>query len=205
MFRIITIILICFFNVLKSQVTSDTTKNLNELIDNFILPTDTVADIGSGDMFRVTSLIINNPNTFFYIQDIDSTICNYKKFKWVVSKYKSVVDMKRINFVVGELNDTKLKKQSCTKILLTYMLHEVESKKKLLENLKTKLKPNGELLISETITTIPKKISRGCKRRFMTYEEFYELLKNLNIVIIEEVNYKTIKVGKLILVRCKFG
>ncbi len=111
---------------------------------------ETVADIGAGNGYIEAMLSIFHDSLTFYIQDIDSTVCNQKAIKEVVSFYQNVKEQPILNkfiTVIGSDNRTNLPNDIFDKILMLWTYQYLKNPKGIMTDLRLKLKDDGLLYI----------------------------------------------------------
>lgn len=85
------------------------------------MPVETVADVGAGNGYIEAMLSIFHDILTFYIQDIDSNVCNQKRINEVVTFYQNVKGKPILNkfiTVTGSDNETNLTNDTFDKILM---------------------------------------------------------------------------------------
>jgi SAM-dependent methyltransferase len=113
-------------------------------------PGETVADIGAGNGYIEAMLSIFHDSLIFYIQDIDSTVCNQKAINKVVSFYQNVKGKPILNkfiSVTGSDNETNLPNDSIDKILMLWTYQYFKDPKAIMTDLRLKLKNDGLLYV----------------------------------------------------------
>jgi len=115
-----------------------------------IKPGETVADIGAGNGYIEAMLSIFHDSITFYIQDIDSTICNQKEINKVVTYYQNVKGKPILNkfiTVSGSDNETNLPDDTFDKILMLWTYSYFKNPKVIMTDLRLKLKNDGLIYI----------------------------------------------------------
>jgi SAM-dependent methyltransferase len=111
---------------------------------------DIVADVGAGNGYIEAMLSIFHDSLTFYIQDIDSTVCNPKAINEVVKFYQNIkgkpINNKFIT-VIGNDNETNLPGDTFDKILMLWTYQYFKNPKAIMKDLRLKLKNNGLLYI----------------------------------------------------------
>ena len=113
-------------------------------------PAETVADIGAGNGYIESMLSIFHDSLTFYIQDIDSTVCNQKTINEAVTFYQNVKGQPILNkfiIVIGSDNETNLPNDTFDKILMLWTYPYFKNPKAIMTDLKLKLKNDGLLYI----------------------------------------------------------
>jgi tetratricopeptide (TPR) repeat protein len=113
---------------------------------------DIVADVGaaSGWVEGVLSVLIDSVT--FYIEDVDTSYSNLSEFNKVINYYSKVRETPQTNsfyFFTGTLKNTNLPDNTFDKIILSNTFHEFSYKGTMLDDIRTKLKHNGKLIIQE--------------------------------------------------------
>jgi SAM-dependent methyltransferase len=111
---------------------------------------ETVADIGAGNGYIEAMLSIFHDSLTFYIQDIDSNICNQKAINEVVSFYQNVKGHPILNkfiTVIGSDNETNLPNDTFDKIIMLWTYQYFKNPKAIMTDLRLKLKYDGLLYI----------------------------------------------------------
>jgi SAM-dependent methyltransferase len=113
-------------------------------------PWETVADVGAGNGYIEAMLSIFHDSLTFYIQDIDSSVCNPKAIKEVVTFYQNIkgkpINNKFIT-VIGRDNETNLPSDTFDKILMLWTYQYFKNPKAIMTDLRSKLKEDGLLYI----------------------------------------------------------
>mgnify|MGYP001109621186 CR=1 FL=1 len=113
-------------------------------------PGETVADIGAGNGYIEAMLSIFHDSLTFYIQDIDSTVCNQKTINEAVNFYQNVKGQPMLNkfiIVTGSDNETNLPNDTFDKILMLWTYQYFKNPKAIMTDLNLKLKNDGLLYI----------------------------------------------------------
>jgi SAM-dependent methyltransferase len=113
-------------------------------------PGETVADIGAGNGYIEAMLSVFHDSLTFYIQDIDSAVCNQKAVSDVVAFYQNVKGKPFHNKfipVTGSDNETNLPDDTFDKILMFWTYPYFKNPKAIITDLRLKLKKDGLLYI----------------------------------------------------------
>jgi protein-L-isoaspartate O-methyltransferase len=113
-------------------------------------PGETVADVGAGNGYIEAMLSIFHDSITFYIQDIDSTVCNQKAINEVITFYQNVKGKPILNKfipVTGSDNETNLPNDTFDKILMLWTYQYFKNPKAIMTDLRLKLKKDGLLYI----------------------------------------------------------
>jgi protein-L-isoaspartate O-methyltransferase len=111
---------------------------------------ETVADVGAGNGYVEAMLSIFHDSLTFYIQDIDTVVCNQKALNKVVSYYQGVNNKRFTNkfiIVQGADNETNLPDNTFDKILMLWTYQYFKNPKAIITDLKFKLKNDGLMYI----------------------------------------------------------
>jgi SAM-dependent methyltransferase len=111
---------------------------------------ETIADVGAGNGYIEAMLSLFHDSLTFYIQDIDTSVCNQKAVDRVVSFYQDVNNKPFTNkFVVvnGADNKTNLPDYTFDKILMLWTYQYFKNPKAIFSDLRMKLKNDGLMYI----------------------------------------------------------
>jgi len=170
---IISVFLFCCFLSCKSKSNNNSTSNDSmQPIDGYpflsskeevqehlrgrcidtirFKPGETVADVGAGNGYIEAMLSIFHDSLTFYIQDIDSTVCNQKVINKAVTFYQKVKGKPILNTfitVTGSDNETNLPNDTFDKILMLWTYQYFKTPKAIITDLRLKLKNDGLLYI----------------------------------------------------------
>lgn len=111
---------------------------------------ETVADVGAGNGYIEAMLSIFHDSLIFYIQDIDSNVCNQKAINEVVTFYQNVKGKPILNkfiTVTGSDNETNLPNDTFDKILMLWTYQYFKNPKAIMIDIRLKLKNDGRLYI----------------------------------------------------------
>lgn len=113
-------------------------------------PGETVADVGAGNGYIEAMLSIFHDNLTFYIQDIDTNVCNQKAINKAVTFYQNVKGKPILNkfiTVIGSDNETNLPNDTFDKILMLWTYQYFKNPKTIMTDLRLKLKSDGLIYI----------------------------------------------------------
>jgi protein-L-isoaspartate O-methyltransferase len=113
-------------------------------------PGETIADVGAGNGYIEAMLSIFHDSLTFYIQDIDSNVCNQKAINEVVTFYQNVKGKPILNkfiTVTGSDNETNLPNDTFDKVLMLWTYQYLKNPKAIMTDLRLKLKNNGLIYI----------------------------------------------------------
>jgi SAM-dependent methyltransferase len=126
-----------------------------------------IADIGAGNGYLEGMLTLFNDSLTFYIQDIDTSICNQKTIDKVVDFYKRLKGKPFTNkfYVVnGSDTESNLPNERFDKILMLYTYQYLKYPQVFIMDIKQKLKPNGRMYIVNP--DVPKDLSKSLKAEY---------------------------------------
>jgi len=127
-------------------------ENEKDLLDFFNFQKgEVIAEIGAGDGQNIGGFSILTDDITFYAQDIDSKVLNEKKFKRVIrkcTKFKSPLT-NHFQLTIGTEKTTNLPDNSFDKIIVISAFHEFTFIDEMLEDIRKKLKPQGQVYILE--------------------------------------------------------
>ena len=111
---------------------------------------ETVADVGAANGSIEAMLSMFHDSLTFYIQDIDTSVCNQKTINKVVKSYQDLNGKPFTNkFIVikGADNGTNLPDNTFDKILMLWTYEYFKNPKGIMTDLRLKLKPDGIMYI----------------------------------------------------------
>jgi ubiquinone/menaquinone biosynthesis C-methylase UbiE len=114
------------------------------------VPGDTIADIGAGDGRIEAMLSVLHDSLTFYIQDIDSSVCNQDTLNEVISYFQRITHRTIKNkfiIVVGSDDKTNLPDNTFDKILMLWTYPYFKNPRAIMTDLNLKLKKDGLLYI----------------------------------------------------------
>jgi SAM-dependent methyltransferase len=109
-----------------------------------------IADIGAGNGYLEAMLSIFNDSLTFFIQDIDTSVCNQKKINEVVNFYQDIIGRPFTNKFLatqGADNETNLPNDTLDKIFMLWTYQYFKNPKAIMTDLKFKLKNDGLMYI----------------------------------------------------------
>ncbi len=107
---------------------------------------DVIADIGAGNGYLEGMLSLSFDSLTFYIQDIDSSICNQSEVDKVLYFYKNLKGKPFHNkfiAITGTDSTINLPDNACDKILMLYTYQYLKNPKTFIQDVKKKLKDEG--------------------------------------------------------------
>ena len=109
-----------------------------------------VADVGAGNGYIEAMLSIFHDSLTFYIQDIDTSVCNQKTINEVVNFYQKVNERPFTNKFIatkGADNETNLPDNTLDKIFMLWTYQYFKNPQAIITDLKSKLKDDGRMYI----------------------------------------------------------
>lgn len=168
---------------------------------------DVVADIGAASGWIDGIFSTMTDSVTFYIQDIDTLFLNQVQLDSVVKHYSSIRTSPQTNkfkLVIGLENKTNLPDSFFDKIIIYNAFHEFYYKAAILQDLTSKLKPNGQIILFDKMSNkFYKTKHKGCNITsykaiwaidYFSYFDFY--LTNMTQPINSFYNYLTFERNK---------
>jgi ubiquinone/menaquinone biosynthesis C-methylase UbiE len=154
--------------------------------------TDKIADIGTNSGYSLIPIASEYPNIKFTVEDIDSNSCNIKALTKRIKKLGNKTNIEQFSIVYGTETSTNLPSGNFNKVLMFMVVHEMTFKKEMFQDIKRILQKNGSLYIQENISHKPQKKQRACNYRFLTEEEFKEIMtENKFLLKREQITFDT--------------
>jgi ubiquinone/menaquinone biosynthesis C-methylase UbiE len=126
------------------------------------------------------------------VEDIDSNSCNIKALTKRIKKLGNKTNIEQFSIVYGTETSTNLPSGNFNKVLMFMVVHEMTFKKEMFQDIKRILQKNGSLYIQENISHKPQKKQRACNYRFLTEEEFKEIMtENKFLLKREQITFDT--------------
>ena len=151
-----------------------------------IKPGDIVADIGSGNGYNLVRLSKYYPPVRYYAQDIDSARCNRTNFVKTIALFNPTMPIDSFTFIYGTVTATHLPPKHFTKVLLTAVIHEFDYKEAMFTDIKSILRPGGEIFIEEPLVLKKAPKDKGCNNPYLTEPELKKILADNGIEIGKE-------------------
>ncbi len=162
-FLVISTIILCIFTC-RAQVSMQNLTgyplignidSIKQLLKTKCLDTikfkkgEIIADIGAGNGYLEGMLSLFNDSLTFYIQDIDTTICNQKSVDKVVTFYSKLKEPYTNKFYVinGSELQTNLPDAKFDKILMLFTYQYLKQPLVFMTDVRKKLKPGGRMYI----------------------------------------------------------
>jgi ubiquinone/menaquinone biosynthesis C-methylase UbiE len=162
-------------------------KTFQPLLDFMeVRPGMTFADFGAGSGAITVMMSSLMTNSDVYIQDIDTVVLNDSHLNRVLTYYtqQSAKDLRksnRYNLVIGDFTRTKLPQNAFDVIYTNATMHVVDERDSILQDLKTKLKPEGRLFVRDSFSGDHKEgaycSDKKCGKALLTIEEFLALME----------------------------
>lgn len=153
---------------------------------------DAIADIGTNSGYSIVPIANEYPKIKFTVEDIDSNSCNIKTLSKRIKKLGNKTSIEQFSFIYGTETSTNLPTSNFNKVLMFMVLHEMTFKKEMLADIKRILQKNGSLFIQENISHKPQKKQRACNYRFLTENEFKQIMtENKFLLKREQISFDT--------------
>jgi SAM-dependent methyltransferase len=166
-------------NKLKSKgVNKDTIYNWVQKDLSFIqlAPQDTVADVGSYNGYYPSLYSVSTDSIVFYLNDIvNEGFVYFDSINTICKKIRGDKMTNEFKIILGENESTNLPSNTFNKVILRDALHHFKSPIKMIVDIKRIIKPNGKLLLFESIRN-PKVDNSNLCRGSMTKEELLKLM-----------------------------
>jgi ubiquinone/menaquinone biosynthesis C-methylase UbiE len=169
--------------------SSESKEERLELMLDFLKGIDfeNAADIGSGNLEFILKIANHFPEKQFVLEDIDSTLCNKINSRAKIKKHQLThIDTNRISIHIGTATSTELKENQFDIVILSGLIHEIESLDLFFSDLHKILKPGGSLIISDAFYEDPPNPHQGCSRRFLTHLELKQIIEKQDLLILKE-------------------
>jgi SAM-dependent methyltransferase len=118
---------------------------------------ETIADVGAGNGYLEGMLSLFHDSLTFYIQDVDTSICNQKSVDKVVDFYKKLKGKpfnSKFYMVNGSDFETNLPDETFDKIFMLNVYPCLKYPQILMTDLKQKLKPDGRMYVINPIAPV---------------------------------------------------
>jgi ubiquinone/menaquinone biosynthesis C-methylase UbiE len=181
---------ICFNHSYAQKVNADSiSKDKLEKTLAFLALTekDNVVDIGTNSGYSLVPIAGANPLIKFTAEDIDSSSLNVKKLTKQIKRNGNKARIEQFKIVYGTEKSTNLPSATFNKVLIFDVIHELSSKKEMLDEIKRILEKNGSIFIEEILVHTAQKKDRICSYPFLTETAFLELMKENNFILKKEV------------------
>ena len=130
---------------------TETIKKMLDFID--IKKNDYVADVGGASGWYEAMFSVFTEGVNYFVEDIDTAYSNKIELDKAVkfyTKYRKSKQSNSFRFMLGTKRKTYLPDSLFDKILINNAFHEFAYQKNMLNDIKKKLKKNGQLVIFET-------------------------------------------------------
>jgi ubiquinone/menaquinone biosynthesis C-methylase UbiE len=166
-----------------SEFYSDKNKLLmEEEINKYMLnPTETLADIGTGDTFFACEIARKYPTMKFVL--VDKMRLNFydgkvREVPYIIDNNSSCTELKnRSSFVKGKSSTVPLKTDSHTQILLRRTFHELKYPTAIVNELKRILKPGGIVIVADYEPKFKGERDNGCRNQYIPEKDIISLFK----------------------------
>ncbi len=161
--------------------TLEECKNFADIAKEYgIKKGDIIADVGAASGYTDGAMSLVCDSVTFYIEDINKVYLNQKELNKMVKYYSEIRKTPQTNkfyFTIGNERRTNLPDSIFDKVIVNNAFHEFNYVSDMLNDIYKKLKPDGQLIISEnfSIENSPV-VLRGCFISGYTTNEVVELL-----------------------------
>lgn len=140
---------------------------------------DVVADIGAASGWLEGAFSVFVDSVSFYIQDVDTHYLNQDQLNRVVTHFSALRSSPQTNtfqMVIGTEKKTNLPDSIFDIIIIHNTFHEILNPWKIVEDLKSKLKPTGKIIVYDAFSNNYKKIKHaGCGIKALKVEFVSEI------------------------------
>ena len=151
-----------------------------------LVPSDSIADIGTGAGYSLIPIANNCPECKFTVEDIDSSTCNTRSLAKRINNTGNKTRIENFAFYYGTTKATNLPSSKFNKVLIFDVIHEMTYKNEMLKDIKRILQKNGSIFIEEILVHKSVKKDRICNYPFLTEVEFKKLMTDNNFLIKRE-------------------
>ncbi len=116
---------------------------------------DEVADIGAASGWIEGAFSVLVDSVHFYLEDIDTNFLSEAQLNKVINYYSKVRESPQTNtfkFVIGTERKTNLPDSAFDKVIFNNTFHEIVEIYDMIEDARTKMKPDGKLMIREAFS-----------------------------------------------------
>ncbi|MCW3084004.1 MAG: Methyltransferase type 11 [Bacteroidetes bacterium] len=116
---------------------------------------DEVADIGAASGWVEGAFSVLVDSVHFYLEDIDTNFLSETQLNKVITYYNKVRESPQTNtfkFVIGTEKKTNLPDSTFDKVIFNNTFHEIYEVYDMIEDARTKMKPEGKLMIREAFS-----------------------------------------------------
>lgn len=175
----------------------------NELDFYNFQPGQTVASIGAQCSHWEACYAASTDSIHFYLEDIDTTHFNQRQVGFAWHYYDSLRGRPMTcpyTLVIGTERTTFLPQNTFDKILIINSLHEFSYMDEMLEDIKSKLKPDGILYVDEAVPRYEGELHGACKMPMITQEQMIEILSRngFDLSDVLEIKFKKNKIFRKI-------
>ena len=133
---------------------------------------DVIADVGAASGWVDGALSVICDSITFYVEDIDTDYLNEDQFTRVISHFNQVRGNPQTNvlhYVIGTKTKTNLPDATFDKIIIDNAFHEIKKPRRILADIRKKLKPDGVLIIYDEFSSpFTKRWADGCDTKVKT-------------------------------------
>jgi len=162
---------------------------------------DKIASVGSGRGVREVIYSMTADSLTLYIQDVDTSFLNSDWITQLAIRQYNMAELPitaSFRLVTGTEFETRLPNATFDKVLLEHSLHEFTQQTQMLTDIRTKLKPSGQLFVWELMAKKPGRAHRICKKPMLTEPELLTLTSEVGFKLINSVRVFTdVRNGRL--------
>ncbi|MFT5778796.1 MAG: tetratricopeptide (TPR) repeat protein [Crocinitomicaceae bacterium] len=148
---------------------------------------DVVAEIGAASGWLQGVFSVLSDSVTYYIQDIDTNVLNKKQFDAVIEHFSAqriTPQTNNFHFVLGTETGSNLEVATFDLIIINNTFHEFTEVGPMMDDIITKLKPGGRLVISEAFANPDLKVRHGgCEKKAYTVATVEELLQSSGLYL----------------------
>lgn len=179
--------------VLDQPTIERTFRPILEFMD--IRAGETFADVGASTGYYTIMMSTLLEGTTIYVQDIDSACLNRREFDKVVEYYsrQSKLDLRKRNelkFTLGSSQHTNLPAGYFDHIYSNGTFHHFENPDSILQDLYTKLKPDGDFTVRDSFaTTDDQYCGDRNSTKLLRKEVFLQIMERNGFVLIDKKDF----------------
>lgn len=141
---------------------------------------DVVADVGAASGWLDGAFSVLTDSVTYYVQDVDTHFLSHDQLDKVVkyfSSLRSTPQTNRFHMVIGTSKKTHLPDSTFDKIIIHNTFHEFMAPWRIVQDLKSKLKPNGKIYVYDLFSNYYKRMKHGgcdlpADKAYFVYEVF---------------------------------
>lgn len=141
----------------------------------------TIADVGASNGYHMGMVSVFTDSLTIYLEDIDSDCLNPKEVEKVKNWYEWVRQTpitNQFHLVLGTETETKLPEKTFDKVVITASFHHFSDPVNMLTDLKTKLRPGGQLYIIENVVDVTGEVrKKTCRHPLRSQADLKELFE----------------------------